>query len=462
MTGPIAKVVVEIAVGREFDYRVPDPLRAAVHVGSRVRVPFGHRNVLGHVVGFAEKSDARHLKEIADVIGAKPLLDPTLIELARWMARYYCCPVETAMRCVLPEVVRRGEASFKQHLHVQLKPVGDIEPALGARAAKQRQVVEILKANPSGMFLAELVRKAGVTAAVVETLKRKGIVEVAYRTSERDPFGDEVFVPSEALPLSAAQRNALDLVRKSIATLDPPVVLLHGVTGSGKTEVYLQAIEHVLDLGKGVIVLVPEIALTPQTVERFKSRFNPKRYGTQVAVLHSHLSSGERHDEWHKIHNGRARIVIGARSAVFAPVNPLGLIVVDEEHETSYKQEDAPRYNARDVAVVRRASPTPESPGMLERHYAPRTPLRLLEGAVPGRTKRLGCLAFRSAPAGDFAAVEILSPSGDLREAAANLFAALRRLDAAGAELIVAEPVPETGLGVAIMDRLRRAAERPA
>ncbi|MBM3888805.1 MAG: primosomal protein N', partial [Verrucomicrobia bacterium] len=140
---------------------------------------------------------------------------------------------------------------------------------------------------------------------------------------------------------------------KSIATLEPPVVLLHGVTGSGKTEVYLQAIEHVLDLGKGVIVLVPEIALTPQTVERFKSRFSPKRYGTQVAVLHSHLSSGERHDEWHKIHNGQARIVIGARSAVFAPVSPLGLIVVDEEHETSYKQEDAPRYNARDVAVMR-------------------------------------------------------------------------------------------------------------
>jgi primosomal protein N' (replication factor Y) (superfamily II helicase) len=352
--GPIAKVIVDIATGREFDYRVPERLRDVVHVGSRVHVPFGHRNVQGHVVAFAEKSSYPGVKEIAGVIGERPLLDPTMIELARWMARYYCCPVETAMRCVLPEAVRRGETTFKQNLHVRLTAAAAAGPlALGPRAAKQSLVVEILKANPHGLFLAELLRKAGVTAAVVETLKHKGIVEISAKTAERDPYSDEVFLPSEPLPLNAAQQQALDLVCRSADTLEPAVVLIHGVTGSGKTEVYLQAIDHVLAQSKGVIVLVPEIALTPQTVERFKSRFNPKRHGTQVAVLHSHLSSGERHDEWHKIHRGDARIVIGARSAVFAPVNSPGLIVVDEEHETSYKQEEAPRYNARDVAVMR-------------------------------------------------------------------------------------------------------------
>ncbi len=351
--GAIAKVIVDIATGREFDYRVPERLREVVRVGSRVRVPFGPRAVQGHVVGFTGQSSYPKIKEITDVIGPRPLLDPPLIELARWMARYYCCPVESAMRCVLPEVVRRGETSFKQNLHVRLRDGVEDAAMPGPRAAKQKFVVEILKANESGLFLAELLRKASVTAAVVEALKRKGLVEIGARTVERDPFRDDVFVPSEPLPLSAAQQAALDLVKKSMETLTPSVVLIHGVTGSGKTEVYLQAIERALAAGKGAIVLVPEIALTPQTVERFKSRFAHKKFGTEVAVLHSNLSSGERHDEWHKIRDGRARIVIGPRSAVFAPVNPLGLIVVDEEQETSYKQEDAPRYHARDVAVVR-------------------------------------------------------------------------------------------------------------
>ena len=169
--GPIAKVIVDIATGREFDYRVPERLRDVVRVGSRVRVPFGHRNVQGHVVGFADQSSFPKIKEITDVIGTRPLLDPPLIELARWMARYYCCPVESAMRCVLPEVVRRGETSFKQNLHVRLRDGVDDAAILGSRAAKQKLVVEILKANKSGMFLAELLRKAGVTAAVIEALK---------------------------------------------------------------------------------------------------------------------------------------------------------------------------------------------------------------------------------------------------------------------------------------------------
>jgi len=188
-------------------------------------------------------------------------------------------------------------------------------------------------------------------------------VAISAEISERDPYAREHIVPTSPLPLNPAQAAALAKIHSALeqssrngdarAGTHSSVFLLHGVTGSGKTEVYLQAISRALELGKGAIVLVPEISLTPQTVERFKARFSSGPLRTLVAVLHSHLSAGERHDEWHKIRQGRARIVIGARSAIFAPVDPLGLIIVDEEHEHTYKQEETPRYHARDVAIMR-------------------------------------------------------------------------------------------------------------
>jgi primosomal protein N' (replication factor Y) len=228
---------------------------------------------------------------------------------------------------------------------------------------KQQAVLEALKKAGGGMFLADLQRELGVTISPVRALAKRGIVRIGEEAVARAPVKRRTVLPSEPLTLMPEQADALRAIREvcerapaertvpggsSSAARAPNVVLLHGVTGSGKTEVYLQAIDAAVKRGKGAIVLVPEIALTPQTVERFQSRF-----GDQIAVLHSHLSDGERHDEWHRIHDGGARIVIGARSAVFAPVHDLGLIVVDEEHETSYKQEEAPRYNARDVAVMR-------------------------------------------------------------------------------------------------------------
>ena len=201
-------------------------------------------------------------------------------------------------------------------------------------------------------------------------LEDRGLVEIAPQISERDPYAREHILPSQPLPLNPAQESALQKImeamdaastrvprgrrmRATISSQPSSTFLLHGVTGSGKTEVYLQALAHALEQGQGAIVLVPEISLTPQTVERFKARFSSGKLQTLVAVLHSHLSAGERHDEWHKIRQGRARIVIGARSAIFAPVEPLGLIIVDEEHEHTYKQEEAPRYHARDVAIMR-------------------------------------------------------------------------------------------------------------
>jgi len=363
----IARVSLEIALRKEFDYAIPDDLVGKVDVGSRVQVPFGARKVLGCVTAVAETSDVTRLKPIIKVIGAQTLVTPRVLKLARWIADYYCCPPEVALKSVLPEAVRKEQAGWRERLFVRmLAPAGDF-PKLPKRQRDVWNIVEERRELP----LQELLELAGTTAATVRSLEDKGLVTVTSQVSERDPYAREQILPTQPLVLNPAQEKALTSITraidcanasKSTAPDDGNVTpaqgggetfLLHGVTGSGKTEIYLQAIAHALERGKGAIVLVPEISLTPQTVERFKARFSSGPLQTLVAVLHSHLSSGERHDEWHKIRQGRARIVIGARSAIFAPVEPLGLIIVDEEHEHTYKQEEAPRYQARDVAIMR-------------------------------------------------------------------------------------------------------------
>lgn len=369
----VARVTLEIALRKEFDYSIPSDLEGQVEIGTRVKVPFGARQVMGVVTALNEFSPHTNLRPILRVVGAPALVTPKVLELARWIARYYCCPVETALKSVLPEAVRREEANWQQRLFVHaVRSAGDM-PKLTRRQSDVWNVVEEWRE----ISLQELLRLTGTTTETVRRLEDKGLVRVAPQISERDPYAREVILPTQPLKLNAEQQNALDSICAAIDSLSAasakppgesrsadqaasgsgkarvPTFLLHGVTGSGKTEVYLQAIAYALERGRGAIVLVPEISLTPQTVERFKARFSSGRCQTLVAVLHSHLSAGERHDEWHKIHQGRARIVIGARSAIFSPVDPLGLVIVDEEHENSYKQEEAPRYNARDVAVVR-------------------------------------------------------------------------------------------------------------
>jgi len=348
--GTIAQVVVEISLDREFDYRIPQTLQGIIKVGSQVIVPFRSRELRGFVVGLSNHSSfGNKLKEIVDVVGDKPLIPDPVMKLAYWMADYYCAPIESAVRTVLPSAVRKRGAKHKKQLMVSLHQTQSPQDnkLLLTLSVKQKEVLECLKEKGS-MTLMELKEQANCSDSPIRTLEKKGVLHIETKTILRDPHEGMELISTQPLSLMPEQQEALTQIIHSMQQAKPKVVLLHGVTGSGKTEVYLQAIQEAINQGKGAIVLVPEIALTPQTVDRFRARF-----GDCVAVLHSSLSDGERHDEWHRIRNGEAQIAIGARSALFAPIENLGILIVDEEHEATYKQEEAPRYNARDVAVMR-------------------------------------------------------------------------------------------------------------
>jgi primosomal protein N' (replication factor Y) len=337
---------------REFEYLIPEQVDGNVALGSRVLVPFGRTRTRGYVVGLASESDRQDLKSILSVDAPEPLLVDSVLRLVRWMSEYYCAPIEQVLKSVLPSPVRRGGMQHRRRLFVS---VCDAESSDVPKLSAKQTATWSLLSGRGDMFLHEIIRELGITASPVRALEKKGLVKIGDAPDRRNPLSNRTILPTQPLALSDEQQGALDALTGMCDAVAADaggnasrVMLLHGITGSGKTEVYLQAIEHVLEVGRTAIILVPEIALTPQTIERFVSRF-----GDAVAVLHSKLSDGERYDEWHRIRQGTARIVVGARSAVFAPTPNLGLVVVDEEHEPSYKQEEAPRYNARDVAVMR-------------------------------------------------------------------------------------------------------------
>lgn len=350
------RVLLDDSGSRVFDYGVPEGVEVAP--GMRVRVPVRMRTLLGTVLEVTNSSDARGIRMVSQVLKSDAGMNPALLRLAAWMADYYCCPLELSVRAVLPQVIRKSEMTHQRRQRVCLLRMPE-EAELAAtekKAPLQAAALRALAAAGEPVSAAELARGTDSNHAVLRALEKKGLVRIELERIERDPFKNEEFVPAPALELNLEQgevfaRVCAALDRVSEGAPAPKPLLLHGVTGSGKTEIYLQAIQRVLQQGRSAIMLVPEISLTPQTVERFKSRFASQQQ--EVAVLHSHLSEGERHDQWHQIRSGRARIVIGARSAVFAPLEKLGLIVVDEEHEPSYKQEEAPRYHGRDIAVLR-------------------------------------------------------------------------------------------------------------
>jgi primosomal protein N' (replication factor Y) len=344
---PYVAIALPLGLDRMFTYELPEKFRGLVRPGQRVTVPFGkgNRAMTGWVVQGVDACTLEEVKAVAELVDEKPLLSEDLIDLAFWMSRYYVTPIGQVFEAILPAAVKRS-AGFKT---VQIvvrteKPESEIERIL----SKQRRVLDCLAEGGTALAPRELARQAGCTVAVIKSLEEKGLVRIENR--QIDEFARDLFIPlEETAPrhLTPDQLLALQRINNLLVRGKFGVVLLHGVTGSGKTEVYLQAIAEVVASGQQAIVLVPEIALTPQTIRRFRERF------TNVAVLHSNLTDAERHRQWRDIAEGRADVVIGARSAVFAPVRNLGIVVIDEEHENSFKQDTAPRYNARDVAIMR-------------------------------------------------------------------------------------------------------------
>lgn len=341
-------------------YRVPDAWREAATVGALVRVPVVNRLHLGIIgeIGAPRDFPLDKLKAITQVVHPFPALPPDLLELARWMAGYYAAPLDSIIETMIPAAVRNG-AGLKQEklLSVARRLSVDEVTALEKRAPQQAKLYRFLeqqfKPQKKGLVLTRL----GMTTAVASALVKRDILREETRRVERHAYADDwahgELVASQPHALNPEQMAAVKEVTAGLDAKKFSVALLHGVTGSGKTEVYLRAIDTALKAGGGVVFLVPEVALTPQTVARLRSRLEAIAPGHQCVVWHSHLSEGERLDGWLALATGEAKIVVGARSAIFAPVRNLQLIVVDEEHEPAYKQDETPRYHGRDVAVMR-------------------------------------------------------------------------------------------------------------
>ncbi len=340
-------------------YRVPESLRADVRLGSLVRVPIVNRQKLAIVIEVDAIPDCApaKLKLVTAALHAFPALTPDLLALAKWMHAYYAARMESVFEAMIPAAVR-GEANVKEEKYLSLARalLPDELTALRKKAPQQARLGEFLQQQFKPAKKSLVLSRLDCTAAVVAALSKRGFVREEIRHVERVAYADSLSSGGEVvtgLPpkLNEEQAAAVDSVHASLAREKFAVHLLHGVTGSGKTEVYLRAVEEVLAAGGSAIYLVPEVALTPQTVSRLRGRFEAA--GHQTVVWHSHLSEGERLDGWQALASGQARVVVGARSAVFAPVHDLRLIVVDEEHEPAYKQDETPRYHGRDVAVYR-------------------------------------------------------------------------------------------------------------
>lgn len=402
---------------KPFDYLIPTDYEGWLERGMRVLVPFGHLKRQGYVIDLVQESetDLKKLKKIEEIIDEVPILTEELLNLGRWLSTTTLCFIISAYQVMLPSVMKATYKKqltirnndllkdefediyrlFQNHTSLDWKEVMTSHPrlmvdlqkaiqqgaidlthivgdkrtskkvkvihralskeqlneainSLNSRADKQKQVLLYFIKADNEVLQSDVLKDLSTTRSTIKSLIDKGYLKESDKEILRDPYANRSFKPSDPLALTKQQQEVMDPILEDIEQENHRVYLCHGVTGSGKTEIYLQTIARVMNKGKQAIVLVPEIALTPMMVERFKSRF-----GSNVAVLHSGLSNGEKYDEWRKIHLGEVNVVVGARSAIFAPFKNLGIIIIDEEHETSYKQEENPRYHARDVAIYR-------------------------------------------------------------------------------------------------------------
>lgn len=352
----IAEVIINSSVknlNRIFDYKIPTELENKVSIGSKILVPFGNLKKLeeGFVIGIKEESKYK-LKSISEV-EEKKYLSKENIELSKLMSNRYFCNISDCIKLMLPpgttskNIANRVNDKVANFIYL-IKDEDEIKKDIETKKLKSDKQIRALNFlfDNGEVISSDLQMFADVSNAVLKTLEKNGYIEIVEKEVERNPFIHKVLEKSSNLELTDEQTEAFDKINDCIKNKKYKEFLLFGVTGSGKTEVYIQLIEEVLKENKTSIMLVPEISLTPQTVDRFISRFGEEK----VAVLHSKLSVGERYDQWKKIERGEAKIVIGARSAMFAPVKDLGIIIIDEEHDESYKSETSPRYNVKDIA----------------------------------------------------------------------------------------------------------------
>lgn len=409
-----ASVIVDVPArqtDRPFDYIIPNKWEDIVQTGMRVVVPFGPRKLQGFIIDIKDSVDVeiKKLKSLHEILDVTPVLNEELLKLGFWLTEETLCYTISAFQVMLPTAIKATykkllqlhnpnevsaeidhlfqgkdridweevasrpqlyrmvqkeitngtvEVIYKVKDKVQKKKQRVVQPELqeeGLEAAafelkskKQQDILYYFMENYHTVPLKVLKEELQITDAPIKSLVKKGLLSEKYIEVYRNPYDEDDFEKTKPFPLTDEQKQVITPILSAITNETYKSFLLYGVTGSGKTEVYLQSIGAVLEKGKEAIVLVPEIALTPQMVERFKGRF-----GSQVAVLHSALSVGEKYDEWRKILRKEVKVVVGARSAIFAPFENLGIIIIDEEHEASYKQEDNPRYHARDVAIWR-------------------------------------------------------------------------------------------------------------
>jgi len=348
-TSNVARIVFSEAPHGPLDYLIPADLVEQTVPGVRVKVPLGrsNREMLGYCIEVHSVAQAPEaFKPITSVVDPEPLCTGRLLELMQWMSRYYIAPLGQVFEAAVPASVR-SSAGSRQRVMLYPTPQAHQAEAVEKLPAKQQHVLRLLIAEGKPLTADQLRAAAQCSPAPIQSLRTGGFIEA--RTERILSEGQSVAGSSATTPLalSVDQRQALRQITEALASGTQQTVLLHGITGSGKTEVYMQAIHEVLSYGRGAIVLVPEISLTPQTRHRFMQRF------AHVACLHSHMSPVERHFQWRRIAAGEANVVIGPRSAIFAPVPRLGLIVIDEEHDASFKQDTQPRYHARDVALHR-------------------------------------------------------------------------------------------------------------
>ena len=339
-----AAVYVDVALNKPLDYAISPSLAPPVQEGSRVKIVLQKRLCTGTVVELKNNTDSKKTEPIQEVFPDS--IPPDLLKLGLWIARYYCAPFFKVVKLLLPPPIRKGMEAKKQLFVTSLLSRPRLAEVCAQERGAQAKILEVLLQNPQGILLTELLEKAETSQSPVTSLVKSEIISLSPLAIDRS-LSEHDFFPTKHKHLNEEQKLALEKILKNFPSFKTH--LLFGVTGSGKTEVYLQAIDAALKQGKSALFLVPEIALTSQTIERLRGRFQEK-----VAILHHRLSQGQRRDTWQKIRDGSVSLVVGPRSALFSPMKNLGLIIVDEEHDSAYKQtDDTPCYHGRDVAVMR-------------------------------------------------------------------------------------------------------------